>query len=417
MTNATPGRRGAFPRLALSVVLAASAGCATADRRHAQAPSRDRVVPPGAADRFGYGASRAPLLAQLEDARESAEQARLLMELADLAERTRAAVLAQKAELERRNDYAERAERDELGRFARSLLDEELQLLERVARDFGECPRRDEALYRLAFALLDGDSPDVALQYARALFAEHPASPYVAHAYLAFADYYLDKKDLDQAMKLYGKVIAFENPEAAPRAHLRLGECWIARGDYERALGSFADAANAARELGGSTGTALREQALAELVKAYARAGAPEAALELFGRIGPDRVDDLLERLGAAYFDDGRFRESIAVNSQVANRVECSPAVARVTVAVLEARLYLGEIGDLKAEGEALVEVFGRLSKCLPAERLVEFAEAGAMAKEALKNQAERYRREYEISGAPAAAQMADDLEIMAESF
>ena len=90
---------------------------------------------------------------------------------------------------------------------------------------------------------------------------------------------------------------------------------------------------------------------------------------------------------------------------------------ARAHVAVFEARLYLGDVKDLKAEGEELVEVFTRLTKCLPPERLGEFAEAGAMAKEALKTQAERYRREYEFSGEPAAAEMADQLEVMAESF
>jgi len=63
------------------------------------------------------------------------------------------------------------------------------------------------------------------------------------------------------------------------------------------------------------------------------------------------------------------------------------------------------------------VEVFVRLSQCLPPEDLVEFAEAGAVAKENLKAQAKRYRAEFEFSGEPAAAAMADDLEIMAESF
>jgi tetratricopeptide (TPR) repeat protein len=300
---------------------------------------------------------------------------------------------------------------------ARSLLDEELKLLDRIARDYPTCPRRDEALYRLGFDLLDRDSPDVALQYVRTLFGEYPASPYVPRAYLAFADHFFEKKDIDQAIKLYGKVIAFESPEAAPRAHLQLGRCWIVKGEHAKALESFADAANAAQRLGGRDGEALRDEALAELVKAYARAGVPEQALAFFERIGQDRIDDMLERLGAAYFDDGRFRESIAINRQVADRVECSPVMARAEVAVFEARLYLGEIADPKDEGEALVAVFARLSQCLPAERLEEFAEAGAMAKEAIESQAARYRREYEVSGAPAAAVMADQLEVMAEKF
>jgi len=412
-------------RMALLAILVTSTGCASADRQGANATSRNHLIPPGAAagslkdaaDRFGYRAERERLLVLLEDAREPGEQARLTMELADLAERTRGEALARGAELEKSHDYAARAERDELGRLAQRLLDDELKQLERIAGDFGEEPRRDEALYRLAFALLDRDSPDVALQHARTLFAVYPTSPYVAHAYLAFADHFFEKEDIDQAIKLYEKVIAFANPEATPRAHYQLGRCWIVKGEHEKSLESFVDAANAAQRLGGQTGEALRDEALRELVPAYARAGAPEQALAFFERIGQDRIDDLLERLGAAYFDDGRFRESIVINRQVSDRVECSPVQARAQVAVFEARLFLGEIADLRAEGEELVEVFTRLSRCLPPEKLGEFAEAGAMAKETLRTQAERYRSEYELSGEPAAAAMAVDLEAMAESF
>jgi tetratricopeptide (TPR) repeat protein len=424
VTTALGGRDHAR-RLALVAFLVASAGCASARPQHAKAAPGDRgVLPgaaadalPGAAERFGYRAERERLLALLEDAREPGEQARLVMELADLAERTRGAALARRTELEPYRDDAARAEREELGQAAQSLLDEELKLLDSIARDYPTSPRRDEALYRLGFNLLDRDSPDAALQYARTLFATYPASPYVAHAYLAFADHDYEEGSRDQAIKLYEKVIAFANPEATPRAHLQLGRCWFAAGEHAKALEAFAAAAAAAQALGGQGGEALRDEALAELVQAYARAGAPEAAPAFFERVGGDRIDDLLERLGAAYFDDGRFRESIAINRQVADRVECSPVMARAEVAVFEARLYLGEIADLKAEGEALVAVFARLSQCLPAERLVEFAEAGAAAKAAIETQAARYRREYEMSGAPAAAQMADDLEVMAEKF
>jgi tetratricopeptide (TPR) repeat protein len=400
----------------LLALLLAAAGCA-APRGHAAPPGRTAGPPAEAPDRFGYAAERERLLELLDGAREPHAQAAILLELADLAEATRARALARRDELERSGAYAARAERDEMGRLAQRLLDDELERLERLAVDHPEFPRRDEALYRLAFALLDRDSPDAALRHARTLFAEHPASPYVAHAYSAFADRAFEEEDFDQAVKLYEKTIALGNPDAAPWAHFRLGACRLALGEPERAMQSFVDAANAAQALGGPRGSRLRDEALADLVRAYVRAGDPDKALAFLERVAPERVDALLEKLGAAYFDEGRFRESIALNRQVADRVECSPSMARAEVAVFEARLYLGEVVDLKSEGEALVGVFARLARCLPPERLVEFAEAGAMAKEALKSQAERFRREYEINASPAAAEMADELEVMAEQF
>ncbi len=411
--------------MALIAILVAAMGCSCADRPRKSAASRKYFIPPvarvesqpDALDQFGYRADRERLIMLLEEAREPNEQAHLTMEIADLAERIRGMALTRKTELEQLHGTTARAEREDLERRAQNLLDEELKMLGRIARDFPDYLRRDEALYRLGFTLLDRDRPDVALGYIRSLLTEYPASPYVPHGFLAFANHFFNQEKIDQAIKLYEKVLAFENPDATPLAHFKLGWCWLNKGEHQKSLESFVNAASAAQRLDGQTGIALREEALKDLVRAYANVGVPEKALEFFERIDEDRINDMLERLGTAYFDDGRYRESIVINRQVSDRVECSPVQARAQVAVFEARLFLGDINDLKAEGELLVEVFVRLSQCLPPEDLVEFAEAGAVAKETLKAQARRYRDEFEFSGEPAAATMAADLEVMAESF
>ncbi len=290
-------------------------------------------------------------------------------------------------------------------------------MLDHVAREFPEYSRGDEALYRLGFILLQRERANQALQHIRALFTAYPSSPYVAHGYLAFANHFFHNKEFDQAIKLYEKVVGFGNRQATPEAHHKLGLCWLDRGEHEKSLKSFIDAANSAQLMDNQTGWDLREQALKDLVGTYAKVGAPSKALEFFEKIDQDRIDDMLEQLGKAYFDNGRYKDSIVINQQVSDRVECSPVQARAQVAVFEARLYLGEIDNLKDEGDKLVEVFTRLSECLPTEKLDEFAEAGAMAKEQLKSQAKRYLAEYEFSGEPAAAEMAVQLDAMAESF
>jgi len=409
----------------LIALAAVAVGCASADRPARRDPPREHFVSPvaregsrtEAADLFGYRAQRERLVLLLEDEADPSEQARLDMELADLAERTRGTALVRIDELESRRDDGAREERDELGRLARKLLDEELERLERVTVDFPDFSRRDEALYRLGCALLERDRPDVALRFLRVLFAEHPASPYTPHGYLAFADHFFDQEKNDEAMRLYEKVIAFGNPEATALAHHKLGWCRLRRGEHQKSLESFVAAAGAAKGLDGPVGIRLLDEVRKDLVQECVHGGAPEKALELFERIDEGKIDEMLGRLGAAYFDAGRFQESIVINRQVSGRVECSPVQARAQVAVFEARLFLGEIDDLKSEGELLVEVFTRLAQCVSSEDLVEFAEAGAAARETLKAQARRYRAEVEGSGEPAAAVMAADLEMMAESF
>ena len=364
--------------LALIAILVAAMGCACADRPRKSADSSKYFVPPVARegsqsdtmDHFGYRAHRDRLVMLLEGAREPNEQAQLIMELADLAERTRGMALTQKTGPER---------------LAQDLLDEEFKHLGNIARNFPDYHRRDEALYRLGYTLLDRERADVALGHTRTLLAEHQASPYVPHGFLAFANHFFNQDKIDEAIKLYEKVLAFENPDATPMAHFKLGWCWINKGEHQKSLESFVNAASAAQRMGGQAGATLRDEALKDLVRAYAHVGVPEKALTFFERIDEGRINDMLERLGTAYFDDGRYRESIVINHQVSDRVECSPVQARAQVAVFEARLFLGEIDDLKAEGELLVEVF--------------------------------VRAEFESSGEPAVAAIADDLEMMAESF
>lgn len=408
---------------ALIGIAVASTGCMVAVKGAGgePGPGEDRSGPSGMEDRFedrfDYGYQRSRIEELLEGERDPAARARLLMELADLAERIRASAFSRMVELEGRGDPGARRERQQLERVSGVLLDEELKLLGLVARDYPDSSRRDEVLYRLGTTMLDRDRPDQALAHIRALLGDYPTSPYAAHGYLAFADHYFEREDLDQAIKLYEKALALDVPDATPLAHFKLGWCRLNRGENEEALASFAAAARAAEELGGAVGSTLREEALKDLVRAYVRAGEVEEAEEFFVGIGEEMADDLLGRLGEAYFDEGRFEDSILINRRVADRVECSPLQARAHVAVFEARLFLGRIEDLKAEGEALVEVYVRLSRCVAPEDMVEFAEVGAVAKETLKAEAKRYRAEYEVSAEPAAIQMADELEALAESF
>lgn len=333
-----------------------------------------------------YRVERDLLLAALEDARGPDDQAALLMRLADLAQE-------------------------------HQLVDEEAAWLDRLVRDFPDYRLVDEALFRLGVALLDHDQPDVALRHMRTLLAKYPTSRWVPHTYLAFGDHFFEREEIDKAAKLYHKVLALGDSDAAPFAHHKLGWCLFNQQKYRRALQAFLKAVEDAERVDVPGAVQLRDEALKDVVRTYAKIGRPEKAAEFFERFAPERVDAMLEQLASLFFDEGKYAEAIRVHQRLMTRVECSTVLARSQLEIFEARLLLGDREGMLKEAKRLAQVFVELGECLPPEQLVEFAEVGVVAKGTLKEQAARYRAEFDDTREPMAAQMAEELEQAADAF
>jgi len=369
-----------------------------------------------------YGQRRALTVALLEESRDPAEQADLLMRLADLEQEMVDSAEARVAEiLDRCGEIgcgsADRERLERLGAVKQRHVDQQVAWLDRLVREHGTAYRADEALYRLGVLQLEHDQPEVALRQMRTLIARYPASRWVAAAYLAFGDHYFGREDLDKAEQLYEKVLTHRDPDTAPYAHYKLGWCHFNKQDFKRALDEFVEAIQSVQASSAPGVYELLDQALEDLVRAYAQVGKPQTAEKFFERFAADRVDELLERLAGFYFDEGKYTESIWIHRRLVERVECSTVQARSQLGIFEARLLLGDREGMLAESKRLAEVFVQLGECLPAEELREFAEVGVEAKQTLREQAARFRAEFDVTQAPAAAQMAVELEEAAEAF
>ena len=84
-------------------------------------------------------------------------------------------------------------------------------------------PRRDQVLYYCAHSLDELDRNDEARKIYHRLIKDHPGSPLVAGAYLAFADYYFENNALQNAEGFYDRVIALKTPNTYDYAIYKRG--------------------------------------------------------------------------------------------------------------------------------------------------------------------------------------------------
>jgi hypothetical protein len=189
---------------------------------------------------------------------------------------------------------------------------------------FAAYARLDEALYYYAFELGElGDEQEMTATYQR-LINDHPRSPYVANAYLAFADYYYAKGELGDAVRLYERVSQFKNSPVYAYALYKLAWCHLNpigefEARYDKSLNYFVatiDATKAGRAGSDANARQLRRDARRDLVRAYVHASKPSKAWSFFEQVGEGPGKDeheakkMMELLATAYFGDGQYTES-----------------------------------------------------------------------------------------------------------
>jgi TolA-binding protein len=192
---------------------------------------------------------------------------------------------------------------------------------------FSNYKHRDEALYYYAFELGQLGRDEEMQRAYRKLINEHPDSAFLPQAYLAFADHHFGKGNIQNAVRLYEKVIQFKGSPVYAYALYKLGWCHLnpigtAPAKYDRSLDYFVrtiEATKQGRAGSEEAGRQLRRDARRDLVRAFVHAAQPSRAWEAFGKwgMGPNKTENdrqtMMKSLGNAYFGEGKYVESTHV--------------------------------------------------------------------------------------------------------
>jgi TolA-binding protein len=199
------------------------------------------------------------------------------------------------------------------------------QSFRKLASKFPTHPRTDTVFYSLGNTL-SRLNDDNAVTYYKQLIKNHPKSPLLPDAWLATGEFYFDKHDIKNARDAYQKMMAFKNHRAYPYAVYKLGWCFYnSQGDNEKTPGENLKKSITAFQLvvklsekNKSQKFNLRDEALRDLVMAFAEAEDTEGAWSYFKEIGEqDRFYSTLERMGSLYADAGKNAKAIEVYTRL----------------------------------------------------------------------------------------------------
>ncbi len=184
-----------------------------------------------------------------------------------------------------------------------------------VLKKYPDNSRADQAHYYLGQTYLGQAKKDEALSVFQKLVQRFPQSPYIPDAYLALGEFFFENKMLPQAIENYQKAARYPNAQNYGYAMYKLAWCYLNTVEYEKAVAAFKDVITFSIKAE-KTGQKLeyKDQALKDLVLAYAHIGRVDEAEKYFKDVGgPEYFRKMLQFLGGTYFQQGRDDDSIAI--------------------------------------------------------------------------------------------------------
>jgi tetratricopeptide (TPR) repeat protein len=233
---------------------------------------------------------------------------------------------------------------------------------------FRNYPKMDMALFYYGYTLQGGKYMKEARTVYDKLLKNYPNSKYVPEAHLAFADYFFDIGQLDDAEARYRMVLKFPRASAYWYAMYKLGWIDLNKQRFLEALDLFYQVANATR--GDKKNEVLHRAAKKDFVRAYAESGKADKAFAAFQRVDQKGALDMLEILADLYLTQGKSDKAIFVYQDLMKRSPIHKHVCLWQYNVAHAMLSMpGAVNSDKVkEIENLVRLWGALKgkKTLP---------------------------------------------------
>lgn len=254
-------------------------------------------------------------------------------------------------------------------------------------------PRYDEVLFTYGYHLQSAGKPKQARTLFHRLIKNYPNSVHVPGAYLAFADYFFDANEMDNALRFYDKVMQFPKSDVYNYALYKKGWVYINLGKSQDALEAFYEVTSRTR---GSTTTAdanLLRSAKKDFVRAYADVGKPTKAFVAFERVDKASAFEMLGHLADIYASQGQWANVVYTRRDQIQREPTHAHVCRFQLGVVDAMVNLGKVSDTVDELGNLAKLYAAHAdkNVLPADEL---AYCGARTEQLLAQTARTMHRE-----------------------
>lgn len=145
------------------------------------------------------------------------------------------------------------------------------------------------------------------------LISKYPNSQKAGDAYFALGDFYFDRTDFRNAMNNYKNALRFKQAKSYQWSLFKLGWCSYNLGNYNQALAYWKQTVLESKR-SGKKGLALREEALRDMVFAFAELRQVEPAIAYYRANGGAKfIGRFLLLLSATFSDQGQLIDAIKV--------------------------------------------------------------------------------------------------------
>ncbi|HTR55168.1 MAG TPA: tetratricopeptide repeat protein, partial [Kofleriaceae bacterium] len=234
---------------------------------------------------------------------------------------------------------------------------------------FRNYPKMDMALFYYGYTLTGGHYMKEARDVYDKLLKNYPSSKYVPEAHLAFADYYFENNDLDNAEARYKQVLKFPKSTAYWYAMYKMGWIHLNKQRFQEALETFYQVAQATKT--DKKDEVLNRASKKDFVRAYAEIGKADKAYDAFKRVDASYAFDMESILADLYLEQGKSDKAIYTYRDLMKRAPTNKNVCLWQYNVAHAMLSMpgATNGDKVAEIENLNHLWGALKgkKVLPA--------------------------------------------------
>jgi len=233
---------------------------------------------------------------------------------------------------------------------------------------FRNYPKMDMALFYYGYTLQGGKYMKEARSVYDKLLKNYPNSKYVPEAHLAFADYFFEINQLDDAEARYKMVLKFPKSSAYYYAMYKMGWIDLNKQRFQEAFETFFQVAQATKN--DKKNEILNRASKKDLVRAYAEIGKVDKAYAAFQRVDQKYAFDMLEILADLYLSQGKsdkaiytYRELMKLASNNKNVCLWQYNIAHATLSMTGA-----QNADKVGEIENLVRLWGalKIKKTLP---------------------------------------------------
>ncbi|HEX8111037.1 MAG TPA: tetratricopeptide repeat protein [Kofleriaceae bacterium] len=250
---------------------------------------------------------------------------------------------------------------------------------------FRNYPKMDMALFYYGFTLQSGKYMKEARSVYDKLLKNYPNSKYVPEAHLAFADYFFEIGQLDDAEARYKMVLKFPKSPAYWYAMYKMGWIDLNKQRFQEALELFYQVAQSTRN--DKKNEILNRAAKNDFVRAYAEVGKADKAYVTFQRVDQQYAFKMLEVLADTYLNQGKSDKAIYVYQELMRQAPTNKNVCewQHNIALAELSMVGAQPSDKVKEIENLVKLWNGLKgkKTLPAAEAQECHDnAAAMSSE-----------------------------------